>query len=371
MNARGAIQLDGFLSVADDDNFLFDQQGTGGTAGGPSFHILSAGDQADAATHSGHGLIDALGAGAAGGGHFGAPQIEIHDSSAAGQLAFASVTSGAADLKGPHGANAFSGLDDHDRGGGGDGRHGGHCDAPGLVTTYTSGNPCVPDAHEFNIQVNFAPGNWTVGEQAVVKWAADFWSNIITHDVHDDTDLAGNLVDDIAITILPLDIDQGGGPLGNVLAFTTNFVVRDPGAQDQLLPLEATIVLDAYDLADPALADSWDTTILHEMGHALGFLGPIFDFLGLIDGGNFVGRHAAHAYGGPVPLSPDGSHWDEASFAPRGRALPNELMTGFVVPGEQTYLSDTTIAALQDLGYHVHDPSHGRSALLVDSGLVV
>jgi hypothetical protein len=73
MNARGATQLDGFLSVADD--FLFDQpQGSsGGTVGGPSFQFSSAGDTA---THSGHALIDEQG-----GGNFGALHVDVHDSS--------------------------------------------------------------------------------------------------------------------------------------------------------------------------------------------------------------------------------------------------------------------------------------------------
>src|SRR4051812_29248308 len=36
-----------------------------------------------------------------------------------------------------------------------------------LVTTYTSGDPNVNDANEFNIQINFE-GKWTPQQQAVV-----------------------------------------------------------------------------------------------------------------------------------------------------------------------------------------------------------
>src|SRR5689334_11132531 len=50
---------------------------------------------------------------------------------------------------------------------------------PRLVTTYTSGNPNVDDANEFNIQINFE-GKWTPQQQAVIEWAADFYSHIIT-----------------------------------------------------------------------------------------------------------------------------------------------------------------------------------------------
>jgi len=144
------------------------------------------------------------------------------------------------------------------------------------------------------------------------------------------------------------------------------------------LPLTASITLDSTDLKNSTYADSWDDIILHEMGHALGFFGAIFNQLGLADGsGNFTGTNAVAAYGGLVPLENDGgagtagSHWDEATFAPNGQPMSNELMTGYLVPGEQTYLSDTTVGAFADLGYTVQDPSPGTSYLVVGGNLVV
>src|SRR5689334_6724082 len=56
--------------------------------------------------------------------------------------------------------------------GGGGGGHGGG-GSGGVVTTYTSGNPNVDNASEFNIKINFT-GTWTAQQQAVVEWAADF-----------------------------------------------------------------------------------------------------------------------------------------------------------------------------------------------------
>jgi hypothetical protein len=104
-----------------------------------------------------------------------------------------------------------------------------------------------------------------------VKWAADFWSDVITGDIHNDLDLTGNLVDDIVISVSTGRIDGNGNPLfGNTLAQTSNIVVRDLGATDEYLPLTASIKLDSTDLANAAFASSWDTIILHEMGHALG-----------------------------------------------------------------------------------------------------
>ena len=240
-----------------------------------------------------------------------------------------------------------------------------------LVTTYTSGNPGIDDANEFNIQINFS-GKWTPQQQAVVEWAADFYSQIITADVRDDFDLSDDPVDDIAITISSVPIDGSGG----FLALTGISAVRDPGSVDQWLPVTASIFLDSTDLKDHSLSGTWDAIILHEIGHALGFVGGLFGVLGLTDGGHFTGPNAEAAYGGPVPLEDTGgsgtagSHWDEATLAPNGQLMSNELMTGFFVPGETTLLSDTTIGALADLGYHVQDPSVGTSMIL-DSHLLI
>jgi len=271
---------------------------------------------------------------------------------------------GSADARGPGG------------GSGGGGKPGGG--GSGVVTTYTSGNPNVDNASEFNIQINFS-GKWTADQQAIVKWAADFYSQIITADIHDDLDLNNNLVDDIVITISTGRIDGNGNPLtGNTLAQTSSIVVRDAGTVDEWLPLTASIKLDSTDLGNSSLAGTWDAIILHEMGHALGLVGAIFNQLGLVDSsGNFIGANAEAAYGGPVPLEDTGgsgtagSHWDEVNFAPNGQQMSNELMTGYFVPGEVTLLSDTTVGALADLGYTVTDPSVGSTSLVVDSHLLM
>lgn len=267
------------------------------------------------------------------------------------------------------------------RGGGGGHTGGG---GSGLLTTYTSGDPNVSDTNEFNIQINFS-GSWTAQEQAVVTWAADLWSKIITSDVRNDTDLNGNPVDDIVISISTGRIDGSGNPLtGDILAQTQITAVRDPGSIDEWLPVTASIKLDSTDLKNSITggwSGTWDSIVLHEMGHALGFAGIVFGNLGLVDSsGNFIGANALAAYGGgavSIPLENDGgsgtagSHWDEVSFAPNGQQMSNELMTGWLNKNEQTYLSDTTVGALADLGYHVQDPSVGSSYLVIDNHLLL
>jgi hypothetical protein len=290
------------------------------------------------------------------------PDLPANDMAAIGQF----------DLSVDHAADARSDAGGKPGGGGGGGGGG-----SGLLTTYTSGDPNVDNANEFNIQIDFS-GSWTAKQQAIVTWAADFYSKIITADIRDDIDLSGKLVDDIEISVSTGRIDGRGSLLtGNILAQTGNIVVRDDGTVDQWLPLTASITLDSTDLKNSAFASSWDDIILHEMGHALGFIGVIFNQLGLVDSsGNFTGANAVAAYGGLVPLENDGgsgtagSHWDETGFMPNGVQMSNELMTGFFVPGEQTYFSDTTLGALADLGYVVHDPSVD-SFLVVNSGLAI
>ena len=259
------------------------------------------------------------------------------------------------------------------KGGPGGGPGGGGGGSGGKGTTYTSGDPTVSDAAEFNIKINFS-GAWTAEQQAMVKWAADFYSQIIIGDIRDDFDLKGNLVDDIVITVSTGRIDGTGSPLfGNTVAQTSNIVVRDDGTTNEWLPLTATIKLDSTDLLNTSLSGTWDAIILHEMGHALGFVGSIFDELGLTDtDGNFTGAQAMAAYGGLVPLEDGGgsgtagSHWDETDFAPKGVPMSNDLMTGYFAPGETTLLSDTTVGAFADLGYTVQDPSVGTSSMVVN-----
>jgi Leishmanolysin len=309
-----------------------------------------------------------------------APQFPTFDSlaDAPGPSFAADAFGGFVDAKGGGGGAHTGG------GGGGHGGSGGGGSGGGLLTSYTSGDSNVADANEFNIHIDFG-GSWTSQAQAVVTWAADLWSQIITGDVRDDTDLSGNFVDDVTISMNIGRIDGSGNPLtGNVLAQTQITAVRDAGSIDQWLPVTSSITLDSTDLKNSinqGWSGTWDSIIMHEMGHALGFAGIVFDNLGLVDSfGNFTGANATAAYGTgatSVPLEQDGgsgtagSHWDEATFAPDGTLMHNELMTGYVVQNEHTYLSDTTVGAMADLGYQVEDPSVGTSYLTIDNHLLL
>ncbi|MCP8940906.1 leishmanolysin [Alsobacter sp. SYSU M60028] len=267
---------------------------------------------------------------------------------------------------------------------GGGGSGGGGSTSGGATTfqDYTTGAAdTVADSLQFNITLDFV-GSFTQKQHDLIVWAANTWSTWITGDVHDDFYQDNTTpIDDLVIHVSAGRIDGTGSPiLGNILAQTTINTVRTYSDYSYYLPVESTMKLDSTDLANSAkngFNGTWDTIILHEMGHALGFAGPIFTAKALLDAaGNFSGASAVQAYGGAVPIETAGgtgtagSHWSETAFAPGGVAMSNELMTGYIGAGEKTYLSDTTLAAFHDMGYTVSDPNLATASILIDSGLL-
>ena len=162
-------------------------------------------------------------------------------------------------------------------------------------------------------------------------------------------------VDDIVIEARASAIDGPNGVLGQT-AIVAQRVVSN-------LPSAAFIELDTFDVAALESAGQLGDTILHEMGHALGF-GTIWDDLGLISGATgpdptFLGQMSIQEYnlrfgsnvtGVPVenmggPGTAD-AHWRES-------ILTNELMTGFLDPGVGNPITRLTVAQFADLGYQV------------------
>lgn len=269
-------------------------------------------------------------------------------------------------------------------------------------SSWTSGNPLVPDSQEFNLTLTFTGSGWTQALVTMAQNAANTISRIITGDIYDVTYLGQN-IDDIAITISIGSIDRGGGGTfaSNIVSQTQITAYRDGGptepnaiASQVFLPATATIKLDSWDLkASGGNLAGWDTMLLHEMTHAVGLAGPIIDMKGLYSDAlvpMFIGPHANNAYQGgdfntpaanvgfgiPVSLF-DGSHWDELNFNPAinndliiGGALPDsqELMTTtFGSLTESAWLSDVTLGALVDLGYQVADVSPNAPGIRVST----
>jgi hypothetical protein len=209
-------------------------------------------------------------------------------------------------------------------------------------------------ASNFNIQLRFT-GGLSASQRSVFELAKARWQEIITGDLPS-VDIDGEEIDDLLIEASGESIDGAGRVLGQ--AGPTH--VRT----DSQLPCKGIMAFDVADLADMEANGSLVDVIIHEMGHVIG-LGTIWHDKGLVVGANtnnpeFTGVQSKSVYASlrgesqpkNVPLENEGGagtaegHWREVTF-------DNELMTGFIDPGENP-LSRLTIAALQDLGYQVN-----------------
>jgi hypothetical protein len=222
-------------------------------------------------------------------------------------------------------------------------------DAVGNVLSTEALNVTVtPPPPAFNIDIDYSGDSifLTYFQQAAARW-----SSIITADI---MDFDG--VDDLRITASVKYID---GP-GEVLAEAGPTNVRPVSA----LPYKAIMNFDSEDIPRLIANGNFDDVVLHEMGHALGLIGPIFQYLGLLDPTNifqYTGANALAQYRSLSPLTANasfipletdggpgtaGSHWSEQVF---GR----ELLTGFINSGVDNLLSSVTVGAMEDLGYTV------------------
>lgn len=250
-----------------------------------------------------------------------------------------------------------------------------------------------------------------------IRNAADFWENIIKNDITDiDDNGTYGFVDDVEIEFL---IGQPGGSL----AFATDFKFRsdltgtsavNTSSSDKHIPYHAKIFIpenQVQAIIDDPTGQGF-TTLLHEMGHAIGLNSGTYAKLGLIksvgrftENGKtyerygFTGSNALDAYhdlGGlethsSVPLdhiqvdpttgqsigSPSNPvHWNEWLFPdgagekytdislPEGVLSDDALMTTANPAGKNAYLSQISFGALEDIGYEV-DQTLKANALTV------
>jgi len=225
----------------------------------------------------------------------------------------------------------------------------------GPVTSYTSGGPA---STSYNVVIDFV-GSWSTQLQSAFTGAADYLSSIILADIPDAI-VDGMAIDDISITATLEEIDGVGGVLGSA----GPRVIRGDGT---FLPLTGAMTFDSADAPNQLGLGNWQSIVLHEMMHALGF-GTLWPLMGLTSGSvaggdiRFTGVNAIDTYQSEfpgiaaadpgsflgVPVETDGGpgtaggHWDEFLF-------DAEIMTGYIDTG--SYVSDMTIAALEDMGY--------------------
>lgn len=206
-----------------------------------------------------------------------------------------------------------------------------------------------------------------LGSQEGVFWrAARRWESVVTGDLPEvrmedefscfgDTRRYAMVLDDLLIFAAVVEIDGVGGVLARAGVC---------GVREDSMPALASMVYDASDLGNANLY----TTVLHEMGHALG-IGVLWNFFGLLRNPSsdnpgadthFTGPLAVAAFndagglayhGAKVPVEnesgagSDDTHW-------RYRAFGYELMNPFLQAGPSP-LSAVTIQSLADMGYQV------------------
>ena len=218
----------------------------------------------------------------------------------------------------------------------------------------------TPDPNAFNINLVFTTPT-TERIRSATHRMAQRWAEIITGDLPD-VDLSGYIsdcqgsvgvgdhrffgrADDLVVfvEIHPIAGGQGiGGPCAK--------------REGSMLPYAGGFVLDTE--AAAADGDGVFYTILHEIGHVLGF-GTTWWDLGLVEGASeewyFTGRRAIAAFdaaggdqydGNKIPLDASGGHWTGDVF---GWDNPRELM----IDGAGTLISAITIESFADIGYIV------------------
>ncbi len=222
---------------------------------------------------------------------------------------------------------------------------------PNYTLTVTPG--AAPTASNFHIQLSIS--GMTASQQQIFSQAAARWEEIIVGDLPNATYL-GVAVDDLLIHARAVEIDGPGGILGQA--------APDAFRPGTLLPYHGFMEFDSADLAVLEAEGDLLAVILHEMGHVIG-IGTLWSPLGLLSGGTtnnpiFTGSQATAAYsqlfGVPaagVPVENTGgpgtrnAHWRESIFV-------NELMTGYLGPGNVNPISVITVASLADIGYTVN-----------------
>ncbi|HEX4612698.1 MAG TPA: FG-GAP-like repeat-containing protein, partial [Urbifossiella sp.] len=90
------------------------------------------------------------------------------------------------------------------------------------------------------------------------------------------------------------------------------------------------------------------TVATHELGHVLG-IGTASRWFAQIANGTFTGPNAEAVYGGPVPVTSDGSHWKDG-LTVNGQPVS---LDPTVTPGARVPFSALDYAGLEDIGWTI------------------
>lgn len=218
----------------------------------------------------------------------------------------------------------------------------------------------------FAINVVFPDNSLTYSQQRVFTLAAQRWSQIITADLPD-IEWEGRTIDDVEITASAVRIDGVGGILGQ--ATWTQLRPIPAGtpanAPNRQTPFLGFMQFDTTDVTMMMGTGTFQSVVLHEMGHVLG-IGSLWQLKRLVTGVGganpvYTGANGVAeynkllAFGGATSVPVEnlggpgtaGAHWRESVF-------DNELMTGIAEKGGvKMPISRLTVGSLEDLGYTV------------------
>lgn len=245
-----------------------------------------------------------------------------------------------------------------------------------------------------DIAVNFTnPVSGAV--QAVFDEAETFWEKrIIGYESSALADFVTNNFPQITIDSDISFIDGVGGVLGS--AGSTGQISNGGGAappdvNNVMVSFQGVMNFDSDDVSNLLAAGTFGDVVRHEMAHVLGFSDFFWDYVAATDGSGsdttYTGPIALSTYQDEfdptatfIPVEDEGgpgtafAHWDEQLFdnfdptAPVAGATGNpELMTGYLE--NETYLSRTTLASFDDLGYVTTPVPVPLPALLLLTGM--
>ena len=235
------------------------------------------------------------------------------------------------------------------------------------VTSTTTFDVTAGPTESFDIMLRpyapLAPEHQAAFDAAVAKWEAvlargvsELPLSVPAGDCLDGSEAFDETVDDLVIEIAIRPIDGPGSILGQAGPCYVS--------TDDWLSRFGVMEFDSADVASMIADGTFESVIVHEMGHVLG-IGTLWNYQrSLLQGAGganplFVGPRARSAWSelggnGGVPVENSGgsgtrdAHWRESVFAA-------ELMTGYIAAG-QNPLSLISVGSLGDLGYHV-DPA--------------
>jgi len=230
--------------------------------------------------------------------------------------------------------------------------------APEAVPT-----PAPEPPSKFDIQIEWLSPR-TPEQQAAFDNAVARWRAVIRGDLRGTVTVQegqgcggavaprGIVFDDLLIFARIMPIDGRAGVLGRAGACW----MRDS------IPRMGMMEFDEADVEWLIRSGGWESTVMHEIGHVLGFSKFFFNMHGLstcYDSNKYTGAGGVRgheAVGGEGPprlevstgsLGSDCSHWANSLYR-------NELMTPFLSAGGSP-LSRMTVGALQDIGYQVNE----------------